>query len=483
MGVDNVVELEVVTADGKFVKASACSNSDLFWALRGGGGGTYGIVVGGTVKVHPTFPVTVTRFFVNSTSNYDPKMFNAVAHFLQRGTDLRNKYGLQGYFYVYPNGFHSVLHLPAEQAQLDNAKKVTAEIMGEMEKIAGAKHIEPTFFQHKSYKEWYVAEMGSEEMEGSGMHFHSEYDGSFGDAPSAEAIMMNPMLAVPYKLKDPTPKKMKRNIAAPQATITVPRTQPMTRTYLDSRLLSNSSVNKVSTEVLGKTLLDVFPRLVSNHVRGFLFGGGAMAKAGKDDMGLNPVWRDISYHYIINAIPGSSRNDYNIRKLDALFPEAGAYVNEAAPGEPNWKVKYWGTHYNKLESIKKKYDPSHLFWCSPCVGADYYTYDDERICKNPKYPQSGPAPQTYANPKSQTGIASLPGQAGIPNPLMPIIVDYQKTGKIPQKMPASGFFKIAMGQGGSAGGRWSLGDPTVAKAGAAAPAPMPAAGEHAGHNM
>jgi hypothetical protein len=41
MQVDSVVEIEVVTTDGKFLKASKCSNSDLFWALRGGGGSTY----------------------------------------------------------------------------------------------------------------------------------------------------------------------------------------------------------------------------------------------------------------------------------------------------------------------------------------------------------------------------------------------------------------------------------------------------------
>jgi hypothetical protein len=40
MQVDNIVELEVVTADGKFQKVSECSNPELFWALRGGGGST-----------------------------------------------------------------------------------------------------------------------------------------------------------------------------------------------------------------------------------------------------------------------------------------------------------------------------------------------------------------------------------------------------------------------------------------------------------
>jgi FAD/FMN-containing dehydrogenase len=40
MQVDNVVEIEVVTADGKFQKVSQCNNPELYWALRGGGGST-----------------------------------------------------------------------------------------------------------------------------------------------------------------------------------------------------------------------------------------------------------------------------------------------------------------------------------------------------------------------------------------------------------------------------------------------------------
>lgn len=39
MGADHVLEIEVVTGDGRFVTASSSQNSDLFWAIRGGGGG------------------------------------------------------------------------------------------------------------------------------------------------------------------------------------------------------------------------------------------------------------------------------------------------------------------------------------------------------------------------------------------------------------------------------------------------------------
>jgi hypothetical protein len=40
MQVDNIMEIEVVTADGKFHKVSSCNEPELYWALRGGGGST-----------------------------------------------------------------------------------------------------------------------------------------------------------------------------------------------------------------------------------------------------------------------------------------------------------------------------------------------------------------------------------------------------------------------------------------------------------
>jgi FAD/FMN-containing dehydrogenase len=52
---DNLVSLEVVTADGKVVTASESENADLFWGLRGGGAGL-GVVTSFEYRVHPVGP-------------------------------------------------------------------------------------------------------------------------------------------------------------------------------------------------------------------------------------------------------------------------------------------------------------------------------------------------------------------------------------------------------------------------------------------
>lgn len=55
LAVDHVLSFTVVLADGSVVEASERSNPDLFWALRGGGPGSLGVVVDMTVEL---FPVT-----------------------------------------------------------------------------------------------------------------------------------------------------------------------------------------------------------------------------------------------------------------------------------------------------------------------------------------------------------------------------------------------------------------------------------------
>ncbi|MEJ2282988.1 MAG: FAD-binding oxidoreductase [Desulfobacterales bacterium] len=53
--IDNLLSVDIVTADGQLKKASENENSDLFWAIRGGGG-NFGVVTGFEFKLHPVGP-------------------------------------------------------------------------------------------------------------------------------------------------------------------------------------------------------------------------------------------------------------------------------------------------------------------------------------------------------------------------------------------------------------------------------------------
>lgn len=58
---DNLRSVDVVTADGRYLTASADENEELFWGLRGGGGGL-GVVTGFEFELHPVGPEVATCF-------------------------------------------------------------------------------------------------------------------------------------------------------------------------------------------------------------------------------------------------------------------------------------------------------------------------------------------------------------------------------------------------------------------------------------
>jgi FAD/FMN-containing dehydrogenase len=66
LGADNVLEYKVVTADGKYVIANSKVNKQLYNALRGGGGGTFGVVIEATFKAHKS-PRVIVRFLSPDT--------------------------------------------------------------------------------------------------------------------------------------------------------------------------------------------------------------------------------------------------------------------------------------------------------------------------------------------------------------------------------------------------------------------------------
>ncbi|KAI0402028.1 cytochrome P450 [Xylaria palmicola] len=58
LGADRILEINIVTPDGEVRTCNSAQNQDLFWALRGAGGGAFGVVLNATMKAEPAMPVT-----------------------------------------------------------------------------------------------------------------------------------------------------------------------------------------------------------------------------------------------------------------------------------------------------------------------------------------------------------------------------------------------------------------------------------------
>ncbi|WP_407842041.1 FAD-binding oxidoreductase (plasmid) [Streptomyces sp. DSM 116496] len=63
VGCDSVKSAQVVLANGSIVTASATKNSDLYWAIRGGGGGNFGVVTSYELTAHVIGPLLVSYLF------------------------------------------------------------------------------------------------------------------------------------------------------------------------------------------------------------------------------------------------------------------------------------------------------------------------------------------------------------------------------------------------------------------------------------
>ena len=65
--IDNLISADVVTPKGELVKASATDNPDLFWAIRGGGG-NFGVVTSFELQLHPVGPQVLAGLIVHPFS-------------------------------------------------------------------------------------------------------------------------------------------------------------------------------------------------------------------------------------------------------------------------------------------------------------------------------------------------------------------------------------------------------------------------------
>jgi hypothetical protein len=147
-------------------------------------------------------------------------------------------------------------------------------------------------------------------------------------------------------------------------------------------------------ETKTKDLTKVYSELAASGV--LLAGSSANYRkpAGAPSNAVLPAWRDTitQLQLITNwnstapwvdmeAAQKRMTNEF-MPKIERVTPGSGSYMNEADFQQKNWQSTFYGSNYNKLKDIKKKYDPEFLFYNLMSVGSEAWTVSKQgRMCR------------------------------------------------------------------------------------------------------
>ncbi|KAJ1308120.1 hypothetical protein OPQ81_002182 [Rhizoctonia solani] len=312
MGVDNALQFTLVKPNGDIVKANSCQNKSLFWALRGGGGSTWGVALDVTYKTHPPLEsVVALQFVVNTTTSQH--MVDMAKVFLGALPSLTDK-GARGYVYWLPgNSFGGILvHPNSPSVESTNST------------------LQPVF-------EWVANNNGATAVSEGSIHstFYEMFNLYIGDIG----------IAVPTWLSS-------RLVSRQAFTNNADSLAKLIQT-------NNSAISTGMNIVGGGVINNVDPNSTSLNSQ--------WRKDALAVWGYTGTW---SYNTPTGTIQGIKEliTHLSQRVGEVAGLDHASYLNEANPLEPEWEKAFFGSHYENLLSIKREVDPNRLFGCDRCVG-------------------------------------------------------------------------------------------------------------------
>ncbi|KAJ2902229.1 putative fad binding domain protein [Zalerion maritima] len=342
MAADHVLSMEVVTPSGEFVTASETSSPDLFWALRGGGGGTYGVVTSVLVKVFPKTEVATMTFSFSTGTNVSADAFwagvRAYFGYIIEYVDA----GCYEYFSLVQTGadsyYFGMAPWWAPNMTIAELKELVAPWFADLEAVGIT--VEPEY-----------------------QYFTDFYDAWYAIFPLETAGT------------------------------TVMKTA--SRLWPKSSWDDATSLN-ATFEAIRETVE------LGGSVLAFNIQGVGKAIPDYPDTSISPHWRETCLHAILAAFWDEDSTDEEIAEVSRTLTEdwmgiwrnasvgAGSYMSEGDVDEPDFQDSFYGDSYERLYELKQKIDPWMLMYTPTGVGSedwyvtdqiDYLTTQNGRLCK------------------------------------------------------------------------------------------------------
>jgi FAD/FMN-containing dehydrogenase len=354
----NLLEAEVVTADGTIRIATACSDPDLFWALKGGGGGSFGIVNRVSLRVHelPEF-FGAALFQVRASS--DAAFRSLVRQFVgfYRDQLFNDHWGET--VSVSPRNVLSI-SMVSHGLSTDEAKKAWRPFLDWVDRSRGDFTIpeKPTIASVPARKWWDVEWWRENHLDvfvsDSRPGANSQNVWWSGDGGQvAWTIYGFESLWLPQSLlRDDAQERLTSALFAGSRDHSI-------------QLHFNKGLAGAPREAMDLARSTAMHPSVLNA-----FALAIVADAGGGYPGINGHEPDVAA-----ARMGREQVRQCMQELRAVAPAGGAYVSESNFFERDWQHSYWGNNYDRLAQIKKKYDPSGLFFVHNGVGSEAWTED------------------------------------------------------------------------------------------------------------
>lgn len=331
MGADNVLSFEAITAKGEYATANAKENSDLFWALKGGGPSSYAVVVSITVKTFPEIPTAGTILNINSTHTNDTELFNKGFRIFH---NLANVYSSAGMFVYF------------EQGAGPGRLHVQPFVGPNMDEAAIKRVLKPLFDQLDAAK--------------------VPYDTVTKAFPTFFELYMD-------MFEDE---------------------EPIKNSIVGGRLFTQSDMDSHADGIADALILAAMPEptQIGFNVGHIVNPGHGVPVV---DNPTHPAWRNASSFVITNVIMNGDeawavkkeRENFNTnvlgQKLRNVSPGGASYVNEGDLYEPNWQEAYWGSNYQRLLEIRQEYDPEGVFYTQTTPGTERWEVVEygTKLCK------------------------------------------------------------------------------------------------------